>query len=184
MTHLRFHPAPGLGDLMPGFFVVPNNPILDASRGASHEPTVSAYIPHFGELVPARFAVPENPLLRAMRAQNPLYPGTASSGGLGGCECVAGMCGCGAGLPGMSGLGVLGLDPTISTALLGVGGLLLVSMLMSPGGKEYKQRKRKLEVEHRTKLAQLKSSQRGYRRIARGAAGAARRGFQTVEEAV
>lgn len=77
------HPAPGMGDLLPGFFVVPQNPLWD-NKSRANAPMGFAggpkYIPHIGELLPGRFAVPQNPLIAAVRK------GLA---GLGGCcaEC-------------------------------------------------------------------------------------------------
>lgn len=71
MAHLNFHPAPGFGDLLPGFFVVPQNPI----RGASTPmvPSVQAAaggqvvrVPHVGDLLPGQFPVPQNPIRAAM----------------------------------------------------------------------------------------------------------------------
>lgn len=55
MSNIPFHPAPGLGDLLPGFFVVPQNPIT--GRAA---PT--AYIPGVGDIMPGSFPVPQNPV--------------------------------------------------------------------------------------------------------------------------
>lgn len=68
--------APGFGDILPGNFVVPQNPI-------SH-PMAGVRIPHVGELMPARFAEPENPLLNALAGRT--MPG---SGGCG--SCAGGM---------------------------------------------------------------------------------------------
>lgn len=90
MPHLRYHPAPGFGDLLPGFAVVPQNPIRDASTGLVPSlQALSAYRitrrPHVGELMPAQFTVPQNPLVNAL--VNPL----GSLQGCGGCAGCGGM---------------------------------------------------------------------------------------------
>lgn len=88
--------APGLGDLLPGSFVVPQNPLM---------PT--RYIPKIGDLLPSRFAVPANPLISAIR------------GGLSGLSGCSGGCGCGGGsTDSSSGTGFLN-----GVALPGIGGL-------------------------------------------------------------
>lgn len=69
---LNMHPAVGMGDLLPGWFVVPQNPI----KGGG-----AKYIPHIGEILPGRFAVPQNPLIQSIRS------GMAGLKGLGGCCC-------------------------------------------------------------------------------------------------
>lgn len=76
MAHLNFHPAIGFGDLMPGWHVVPQNPIRDA--GTPLVPSLQATQPNrvmrrgrLAELMPGGFVVPQNPLR------------TALSGGLG-----------------------------------------------------------------------------------------------------
>jgi len=92
--HLNVHPAPGLGNLIPGSFVVPQNPIDGGEI---------RYIPRIGELLPAAFTIPQNPLMDVLSSPNPLKPQRA------------GGCGCEGGLSGLSGLGgldlSLGLNP-------------------------------------------------------------------------
>ena len=44
MAMLNYHPAPGLGDLLPGFFVVPQNPITDTQG--------TTYVPRIGDILP------------------------------------------------------------------------------------------------------------------------------------
>ena len=68
---LRHHPSPGFGDLLPGFFVVPQNPLSQKA----------GYIPTIGDLLPSRFAVPQNPLIAAIRN---------NLSGLSGCGCGGG----------------------------------------------------------------------------------------------
>lgn len=182
MAHILYHPAPGLGELLPGWFVVPSNPIVPAYR-----------IPGIGDLLPASFPVPQNPLVAAVTSPtgcgmpntSPTLSGMgcgcsagcgsgmcgsmgmAGLDALGDCGCRGGMCGCG-----MSGLGQF--DP-MTMALL-AGGLVLVWMLMAPGGSAYRQQKAQLTSEYRGKLSALRGRERGYKRVARGAS----RGLSTA----
>jgi hypothetical protein len=71
MSHIPFHPAPGFGDLLPGSFVVPQNPVR--SDGTPLVPSVQATapgmvvrVPSLADLLQASFVVPENPLRRGM----------------------------------------------------------------------------------------------------------------------
>lgn len=98
--NLPFHPAPGLGDLLPGFFVVPQNPIKDATT----------YVPRIGEILPGSYPVPQNPIKDYMQGrihQIGREPGTPGmiNGKLSGCGC-GGTCG------GCGGLGSVGDDFT------------------------------------------------------------------------
>lgn len=90
MPHLPFHPAIGFGDLMDGWFVVPQNPIRDA--GTPLVPSLQATQPNrvmrrarLAELMPGGFTVPQNPLRMAL--------------GMGkmGCGCSSGGSSCGGG---------------------------------------------------------------------------------------
>lgn len=54
MANLNIHPAPGLGDLTSGFFVVPQNPLQLAAEGVSR-------VPSLGEFLVGSFVVPQNP---------------------------------------------------------------------------------------------------------------------------
>lgn len=169
---MPFHPAPGLGDLVGGFFVVPQNPIMDA--GTPMVPSVQAQYPNritrrprMGDLVAASFVVP----------QNPLWPNAQpmSQAGLGCASCS------GANFYGMSGLGQsfsavwtdvtsgnfsqgvtdftswIGESTIISGlpnwGILAAGAVAL--MLFMPSGSEYRQ-----------KSKALRSQYRGYRRAA------------------
>ena len=58
---LNYHPAPGLGDLLPGFFVVPQNPITDTQG--------TTYVPRIGDILPGSFPVPQNPIKDYMTGQ-------------------------------------------------------------------------------------------------------------------
>lgn len=121
MAHLNFHPAPGLGDLLPGAFVVPQNPIDGESRRAT------SYVPRMGELLPGSFSVPQNPLIAALSSGNPLKPANMSNGAGCGCaECAGG------GLSGLSGLGNMSLEEVFGTINPGyvVGGIVGLFLLM------------------------------------------------------
>lgn len=161
MSHINFHPAPGLGDLLPGMFVVPQNPIRDA--GTALVPSVQATAPnqvmrvkHIGELLQAAFTVPQNPLIRT------LATGGQSNNGMAGLGCGSG-CGCGMGdttaVPAASSWTDMFTNstiiPGIPDGLIYGGGLLAAYMLLSPGGSEYRKRS-----------AALKSQYRGYKRAA------------------
>jgi hypothetical protein len=88
---LNHHPAPGLGDLLPGFFVVPQNPIKDATT----------YVPRIGEILPASYAVPQNPIKDYMSGRlnligrEPGVPGMVNGKGVSGCGCGGSCGGCG-----------------------------------------------------------------------------------------
>lgn len=166
MSHLPFHPAPGLGDLMPGSFVVPSNPIRN--DGTPLVPSVQAaqggqvaYRPKIGDLLPGSFPVPQNPIVRNL------------SGGMAGLGC--GDCGGNAygrsygGAWHSNGLQGLGMDMSMEgvTSWLQaplvagipgwgvVAGAIVAYMLFSPGGSEYRAARKDLDRQHR-----------GYRRAA------------------
>jgi len=90
MSMISYHPAPGLGLYMPGWFSVPQNPI---------EGPVS-YTPRIGEIVGGSFVVPQNPIKDYMQGKlnligrDPNVPGKVN--GVSGCDCgCGGTCGCG-----------------------------------------------------------------------------------------
>lgn len=85
MPYLPVHPAPGLGDLMNGWFNVPGNPIT--TPGTPLVPSVTGLMggapsrrKTLGELMAASFVLPQNPLC------------TALSGGMGNLGCGCGGC--------------------------------------------------------------------------------------------
>ena len=105
MANLNIHPAPGLGDLLSGYYVVPQNPLRMAQEGIS-------VVPKLGDFVAASFVVPQNPLYAQITGTvAPIGQGIAgrkikmsNSGGGGlnggcsdGCGC-GGSCGCGGGM--------------------------------------------------------------------------------------
>ena len=149
--HTDRHLAPGFGDLIGGWFVVPQNPVVGGGR--------AGYVPSLGELLPAQYPVPQNPLMRSLATMGAAGAGTtAGMGGLG-CGCGGaepsghshgsggGGCGCGCkgpvspwsafrGVSGLSGMGFLGLDDAsgegISPIWLAGGALLAYMFLSSP----------------------------------------------------
>lgn len=166
MSQIGFHPAPGLGDLAPGFFVVPQNPLRNDSTVLV--PSVQASAggrmvrkPHIGDFVAATFVVPQNPVRRNL---------ATGMMGLGG-GCGMGGMGCGQsynpyGLQGLdlSSITTWAQQPSFISAsvpnwLLYGGAAAAAYFLLMPGGKEYRQKSRA-----------LRSQYRGYRRAA-GAVG-------------
>lgn len=112
---MPFHPAPGLGDLAPGWFALPQNP-LNMQDSTVLVPTMSATAPGrwvktpmLGDLVAGSFAVPQNPVRNNLVASMTGLRGLA-------CGCQSGF-GCDGGRDfyslngGLRGLGqVLGTD--------------------------------------------------------------------------
>lgn len=152
MSQINFHPAPGLGDLINGWFVVPQNPLRTTPTVIvpSVQATAPGQIlrkPRLGDFVAATFTVPQNPL--------------ATKLGLSGVGCAG--CGC-AGGQNYSGLQGFDLE-TIKTwaqqpsivsaipnwALYGVAAAGAYLLLM-PGGSDYRA---------------ARSEARGYKRLAR-----------------
>lgn len=149
--------------MMPGFFVVPQNPIRDA--GTVLVPSVQAAVgnaivrvPHMGELLPGKFTVPGNPIIKNL---------TGGMSGLGcGPACGLGQVQTAAATGNLMGSlgGTLGSVSTWlqSSMLLGIPNWVLLAagigavVFMAPGGSEY-----------RSKRAALRSQYRGYRRAAR-----------------
>lgn len=171
MSTINFHPAPGLGDLLDGWFVVPQNPVRDA--GTPMVPSVQATMPgrvmvkpHMGDFLPGTFTVPQNPIVKNLQT------------GMGGLACVGGM-GCACGSPSCAGpepyyYGMSGFDlTTIQTwatspsfvsasipnwALWG-GAAVALWFMTQPSGSEYREKRKALRSEYA-----------GYRRLARRAA--------------
>ena len=157
MAHINFHPATGFGDLLPGWFDVPQNPIRDA--GTPLVPSVQAVYPNqvtrkktLGEFMSASFAVPQNPIIR-----------TLATGGQ-----TSGMAGLGCAGCGMGSLGQTGSTSVFTEDSLGLGlpnwaymagGAVLAWAIFMPGGSEYRQKK-----------SALASQYRGYKRAKKAAA--------------
>jgi hypothetical protein len=159
MPHLPFHPAPGFGDLMPGMFVVPQNPIQDA--GTPLVPSVQAanagrvaYRPKIGDLLPGAFAVPQNPILHNL---------ATGMQGMGCASCDSGDCGGGGfAAPGLQGVDLAQVGGWLQSQTIGgvpnwalVAGAVVAYMMFSPGGSDYRAARRSLDSQYR-----------GYRRAA------------------
>lgn len=171
MSHIPFHPAPGFGELLPGNFVVPQNPITGDRE-------VVARVPTIGELLAAHFVVPQNPLLRELTKGNCGCGCNGSGNGNGGCDKANGMSGTGlmgtltgmgfastGDTPGGNG-GSLNFDPQaiisgnaglLTYAVLGGGALLLMSLLSSRGSK-YREAAESLRKRYPRRGARLASA--------------------------
>ena len=159
------HPAGGLGDLLPGWHVVPQNPIRDASTPVVASVTARAggavvKVPTMGELLAASFVVPQNPLRQALAS--PPGSGVPGTKGLG-CGTCHGM-GDATGLMGSLASGGTSIvswlqQPSFIRASIPnwglVAGAVVAYMLIAPGGSQYRSESRALRSRHR-----------GYRRLA------------------
>lgn len=158
MAHSRFHPAPGLGQMLPGWFAVPQNPISGASV---------RYQPSMGEIVAADFTVPQNPIIRAsVMGVMPEQGKALEVSGLGKTDCGCGCNGngdCGNGMGSLTedlkgyadqaaAFATDGGTGTIVTVLLA--GLILYSFT---GGSAYRDKASALKAEYGLKLRELKS---------------------------
>lgn len=93
MANLRMHPRSqdqrALGELLPGWFDVPQNPVTMAQDGITYKPGV-------GEIMQGRYVVPQNPVLDFSRGQVKML---GTSGG----NCDPGLgCACDGSINGMS----------------------------------------------------------------------------------
>lgn len=171
--NIGIHPAPGFGELLPGFFVVPHNPIVQAS-----------YVPRIGELLPAKFSMPENPIIRALAGDNglrPTGPRQVSVSALGQCGCIAGKCGMGCEQLGMSGLGMGDLGTMIASTWPWLAiGVLLLFVGGRPSGSEYRAARMKARAKYLTELAELRRKYRTYRRVGRAVGGRVRAGLEAA----
>ena len=162
MSQLKFHPAPGLGDLLPGWHVVPQNPIRDA--GTALVPSVQAAsgnritrTPHVGDLLAASFVVPQNVIVRNVSTG---MNGLAATKGIG-CLGCSGCAGCedGGNYYGMQGLGDTSITDWLTSPsfvsdsvpnwMLYGGAAALAWILLMPGGSEYRQKSRALRSQYR-----------------------------------
>lgn len=141
--NLNFHPAPGMGELMAGWFSVPQNPITAAVR----------YTPRIGELVNAHFSLPENPLV------NPHVLGMRGCG----CQSREGMGAVDFGSAWQS------VTDTASGALDSVrgwgvnpwiigGGLAVAALLLfRPGGSEYRRAMSSARAKYKDEVSRIRS---------------------------
>ena len=188
---MPYHVAPGLGDLAPGWFVVPQNPIQ--GDGTPLVPSLQATAPGrvirmagLADLVAASFVVPQNPLVSTL--QNSMS--RVGMGGMG-CGCGGGFgCDGGANFYALNGLGQLDFS-SLSNFTASVpawageaspisaipnwafyGGLAVGAyFVLAPGGKEYRQ-----------KSKALRSQYRGYRRAGQYLAQNPRRRNESISE--
>lgn len=162
MSHIPFHPAIGFGDLLPGEFVVPQNPIRDA--GTPLVPSTVAVMggkpyrtPHLADLLPGKFVVPQNPLITTVTNGYSGIPQHSHAG----CGC-GGACGGGKGMGDLSDVGTWLTSNTVVSAVpnwvIVAGAGVAAWMLFMPSGSDY-----------RRKSAALRSQYRGYRRASRAA---------------
>ncbi len=127
MSHLPFHPAPGLGDMAPGWFALPQNP-LTQSDSTVLVPTIQATapgrvvrFPTLADLVQASFAVPQNPVRTELAMSMAGLKGLGC-GGMG-CGCPGFGCDGGKDFYALNGLGQTpGTDP-VSQWLAGTGSI-------------------------------------------------------------
>ncbi len=161
MARLNFHPAPGFGDLMPGNFVVPQNPIRDA--GTPLVPSLQATMPNttfriarLAELMPGQFTVPQNPLMMAL------------SGGNLGCGCSSGCSGGNSNYT-LNGMGDLSMDSmtswltdpspisaSVPNWMLYGGAAVALWFITQPSGREYRGKRKALRAQYA-----------GYKQVAR-----------------
>ena len=150
--HLNGPLAVGMGELMPGTYTVPMNPIT-AGNGQI------VYVPSMGELLRAHYTLPQNPLKRSL-----------------------GGCGLGCGCPGTydGGMGALDLSGawdsvtnTVSNVwdtaksaisstglnpwVVGGGVALLALLLFRPGGSEYSRAMSAAKSRYREEVGRIRA---------------------------
>lgn len=160
MNHIGIHPAPGIGDMLPGWWAVPQNPITAAA---------AKYNPRMGELLPGSFVVPQNPILASLS-----HGVNNSSMGCASCQYTRNN----------MGMGDLGYfdswSPTAWTwqewATVGVGVLLVLSMLR-PGQSQYKAAVSSAKDQYRKAVASARAK---YPRVA----GRVKRAYSAAAEAL
>lgn len=155
MARINFHPAPGFGDLMPGFFVVPQNPLRPGDTGTPLVPSLQATAPgrtlrisRIGELMPGQFSVPQNPLMAAI---------TGGMSGLG-CGCSSG---CGNSNYTLNGMGDLSMDSitswltdpspisaSVPNWMLYGGAAVALWFITQPSGSAYRAKRKALRSEY------------------------------------
>jgi hypothetical protein len=124
MPSITSHPAPGLGDLLPGWYVVPQNPIAAAQDGTTYVPTI-------GEILPGSYVVPQNPIVDFTTGTVKLIGqrggGSPTPGQLNGIVTVPGrmgMSGCGCGGSCGGGMGDISTDLALISTDLSSGNFL------------------------------------------------------------
>jgi hypothetical protein len=113
--NIHIHPAPGLGDLMPGWFAVPQDPITAAREGVT-------YTPGIGDILPGAFVVPQNPIKDFVSGQvkmigqgqgkgyGNVQPQNAHPHSNGGCGCGGSCGGCSGSSQPSGGMGQISTD--------------------------------------------------------------------------
>lgn len=122
--NLNYHPAPGLSEILPGWYSVPQNPITARAYGIT-------YTPGIGEILNSptiHFNEPDNPLRNFVAGRVKALGQSGDCGCGGGCGGCGGHGGCGGGKPrgqinGM-GVGDLSTDWQSFTSDLGSGSFL------------------------------------------------------------
>lgn len=163
MAWINHHPAPGLGDLLPGWFVVPQNPIT--------QPHEMKRVESIGEFLPARLMLPYNPLVNALatvgRASGDRGGGRVSLMGLGefNLSSITGNIG-----------DAFGSMDTKKWLMIGGGALVLILLLSRPGRSQYREAVSRAKAQYRDALA---SAKRKYPRVG----GRVRRAYQAARGA-
>lgn len=137
---IPFHPAPGLGIMLPGWWTVPQNPIV---------PQQTMYAPRMGELLPASFVVPQNPIVRTTAL------GVNATTGIGCMSCEAERA---------AGMGSLGFFDSYNPvewnwtewAVVG-GGVLFLLLMMRPGKSAYQAGMTQAKQDYRKAVERVKS---------------------------
>lgn len=158
MAFTNIHPAPGLGELMPGFYVVPQNPITMAQTGMG-------YFPKMGELLPGAFTVPQNPIVSNFRSG---MQGMGTMGCAGGRDCSAGFTGALAGMGLDIGGSELEVDPTSllpsqwssSTMWIAIAGAFVLLLSFKPNTGEKKKELRRLRGAYESKAKEISGKYR------------------------
>ena len=141
MPFINVHPAPGLGEMLPGWYVVPNNPFQPRKPVAIGK--------GMGLMLPASTPIPQNPLIDTLKTVG-MPAGQTGKVGV------------------INGLGVIDLeryaeklDPrswSMNTWLI-IGGALLIVLLMTRKGAsryEYKAAKAEAKAQYYSALAAAK----------------------------
>lgn len=114
-ANIHRHPAPNraLGELLPGWFDLPQNPLMASTYGVAYTPTL-------GEIMPGSFTIPENPLWNIGTGTvkpigvMPGAPGQINGQPIGGVSGVGCGCGGGHGSCGCSGGGMGDISTDLS----------------------------------------------------------------------
>ncbi len=171
MAQINGHPAPGFGELIPGSYVVPQNPITMAESGVR-------YVNRMGELLPGAFSVPQNPIIRNFQT---------GMQGMGTMGCVGLGCDGGGFMGSLAGMGEIDLSTfspsgwsTQTWWIIGGAAVLLV-LMMRPGGGEYKAALSQAKTDYVKAVAGVK---RKYRRVGGRIAAGTSAAYRTLKDAV